>query len=135
MFRDAVTRGNHISLEKYNNNNNNILFVKRFSRPKAKYMTSYISKCVDGVMIIKKMKSFSNQKAWMNGVKVSRAKKAAFWSGDKEAYSTAIARLKAGIKEAKRRHQERDLNTNNPKDVWQVIQQERPHHARGHVAR
>ncbi len=51
---------------------------------------------------------------------LSRAKKAAFWSGDKKAYRTARAKLKAGIKEEKQRHQERlekDNNTNNTKDV------------------
>ncbi len=55
---------------------------------------------------------------------LSRAKKAAFKSGDKEAYSTARAKPKAGIKEAKRRHHqrlERDLNINNSKDMWQVV--------------
>ncbi len=42
----------------------------------------------------------------MNGevTALSRAKKAAFRSGDKEACNTARVRLKAGIKEAKRRH-------------------------------
>ncbi len=85
-------------------------------------MTSYISKCVDDVMITKTIKSFPNQKVLMNGEvrALSRAKKVAFWSGDKNAYCTARARLKAGIKEAKQRHQERlerDLNTNNTKDV------------------
>ncbi len=46
-------------------------------------------------------------------------------SPDKEVYSTARARLKAGIKEVKRRHQERlerDLNTNITKDMWKAIQ-------------
>ncbi len=44
----------------------------------------------------------------MNEVRaLSRAKKAAFWSGDKEAYSPTRAKLKADIKEAKQRHQER----------------------------
>ncbi len=45
---------------------------------------------------------------------LSRAKKAAFWSSDKEAYNNARVTLKAGIKEANRRHLERlerDLNT------------------------
>ena len=42
-----------------------------------------------------------------------RAEKAVLESGDKEAHITARARLKAGIKEAKRRNRqgmERDLN-------------------------
>lgn len=36
-----------------------------------------------------------------------RANKDAFQSGDKEAYNTTRARLKAGMKEAKRRYQQR----------------------------
>ncbi len=75
-------------------------------------VTSYISKCVDDVVITKTIKSFPNQRVWMKEARaLSRAKKAAFWSGDKEAYRVG---LKAGIKEAKQRHQERlqrDLNT------------------------
>ena len=55
----------------------------------------------------------------------SCAKKAAFQSGAKEAYITTRARQKDGIKEAKRRHQqrlERDLDTNSTKDMRQAIQ-------------
>ena len=51
--------------------------------------------------------------------------KAAFRSGDKEAYKTTTARLKAAINEEKMRHQqrlERDHNTNSSKDLWQAIQ-------------
>ncbi len=51
--------------------------------------------------------------------------KAAFQSGDKNAYSTTRARLKAGVKKARRRHRERlerDLNPNDTKDMWKVIQ-------------
>eukprot|EP00064_Thunnus_orientalis_P020697 superscaffoldBa00005836_g20842 len=104
------TQENHINLEEYTST-----------------VTLYISKCVDDVVITKTIKSFPSQRAWINGEvrALSRAKKAAFRSGDKEAYNTARARLKAGIKEAKRKHQqrpERDLNTNNTKDMWQVIQ-------------
>ncbi len=61
------------------------------------------------MVITKTIKSFPNLKTWMTEeVKaLSRAKKAAFRSGDKEAYSTTTVRLKPSIKEAKRRHQER----------------------------
>ena len=90
MSRDDATQENHISLEEYTST-----------------VTSYISKCVNDVVIRKTIKSFPNQKAWMNGEvrALSRAKKAVF--RDKEAYNTARARLKAGIKEAKWRHQQR----------------------------
>lgn len=59
---------------------------------------SYISKCVKN---LENTKSIPNQKAWMNGERrdVSRVKKGAFWSGDKDAYNTARARPKTGIKE------------------------------------
>lgn len=47
-------------------------------------------------------------------------------SRDKERYHIAGARLKAGIKKERRKHQqglERDLNTNNVcYDMWQKIQ-------------
>ncbi len=60
-------------------------------------------------------------------------KKAAFWPSDMEAYWTPRARLKAGIKEAKRRHQEGleiDFNTKNTKDMWQAIQNITGHKSR-----
>ncbi len=98
MFRKAATQENHINLEEYTSS-----------------VTSHIIKCVDDVVITKKMKSFPNQKAWMNGevMAVSRAKKAVV------RIQGTRAGLKAGIKEAKLRHQkrlERDLNTNNGHD-------------------
>ncbi len=63
------------------------------------------------------VKSFTNQKPWKNGdVRAkNRAEKLPF------GYLTRSS-LKAGIKEAKQRHQKRDLNTNNTKDVWHAIQ-------------
>eukprot|EP00064_Thunnus_orientalis_P001656 superscaffoldBa00000114_g1659 len=62
------------------------------------------------------------RKAWKNGEvrALSRAKKSCLT----RTYNTARARLKAGIKEAKQRHEqrlERNLNTNNTKDTWQAI--------------
>ena len=47
------------------------------------------------------------------------------WTGNKNASITTRTTLKAGIKEPKRRHQqrlERDPNTNSTKDMWQVSQ-------------
>ena len=62
----AAAQENHINLEEYTST-----------------VTSYISKCVDDVVITKTIKSFPNQRAWINGEvrALSRAKKAAFWSG------------------------------------------------------
>ena len=53
--------------------------------------------------MIKDNKWISQQKAWMSAEvrAVSRANKAAFQSGDKEAHNTTRARLKAAIKEVK----------------------------------
>ncbi len=76
----TATQENHIELEEY-------------TLP----VTSYISKCADDVVKIRTVKSFPNEKAWrMNGEvrALSRAKKAALKSGDKEAYDTARAKLK-----------------------------------------
>ncbi len=86
MFKHAATQEKHIDFEEYTS-----------------LVTSYISKCADDVVKIRTVKSFPNEKAWMNGEvrALSRAKRAAFKSGDKEAYNTARAKLKAGIKEAK----------------------------------
>lgn len=55
---------------------------------------------------------------------LSRARITALPSGDKEAYKTSRERLKAGNKEAKWRHQQRqkrDHDTSNTKDMLQVI--------------
>lgn len=92
MFRNATTKDNNISLE-------DCTFL----------LTSYISKCVDDVVITKTVRSFPNQKAWMNGqvMALSRAEKGVLQSGDKEVHNAARARLKAGIKEAKKGHQQR----------------------------
>lgn len=61
----------------------------------------------------------------MENGSIQRGKKKTLQSGDKEVHNTAIARLKAGIKEkAKQKHQqrlERD-NTDKTKDMWQLIQ-------------
>ena len=50
MFRDATTQEKHINLEEYTLS-----------------VTSYISKCGDDVVITNTIKSFPNQKAWING--------------------------------------------------------------------
>ncbi len=62
-----------------------------------------ISKYVDDVVITKTLKSFPNQKVWMNGEvrALSRAKKAAIRLGDKEACSSDRVRLKTAIRGSK----------------------------------
>ena len=89
LLRDAVTQDNNITLEECTSS------------------ATYFSKCVDEVVITNTVRSFPNQKAWMNREVWAffRAEKPALESDDKEAHITARARLKAGIKEAKRTQQ------------------------------
>ncbi len=103
-------------------------------------MTLYISKCGDDVVITKTIKSFPNQKAWMNGEvrALSRAKKAAFQSGDKEAYNTTRARLKAGCQGGKAetsgetgerpQHQQHQRQVAGDPEDHRLQEQEHPHH-------
>ena len=74
---------------------------------------------------------------------LSRDEKDSFWSRDKDAYITTRARLKAGIKKAKRRHQQRlesNINTNSTRICGRQYKshmlqmQESPHHVWGYVA-
>ena len=55
-----------------------------------------------------------------------RSRNIAFRSGDKDLYSAARAELKRGIRKAKsdyKREIEDHLSNNNPRQVWQGIQQ------------
>ena len=71
---------------------------------------------------------FPNQKPWMTSQvrTLLKVRNAAFRSGDREQYSAARADLRRGIKKAKadyRRRIEDHLSENNPRQVWQGIQQ------------
>ena len=72
---------------------------------------SYISKCVDNVVVTKTVRKFPNQKAWMN-VRRQRS------------IQHCRSKTESWLKEAKSHHQrlERDLNTNSNQDLWQEIQ-------------
>lgn len=63
-------------------------------------VTSYISKCVNAVVITMTVKSVPNQKSWMDGEvrALFRANIVTFQLGDKEAYNATKAGLKACIK-------------------------------------
>ena len=89
---------------------------------------SYIKFCIGNVTVEKRIRVFPNQKPWMSGQvrALLKARNTAFRSGDKELYSAARANLKRGIREAKAEHKERiesHLSNNNPRQVWQGIQQ------------
>lgn len=82
--------------------------------------TSYISNCVDGVVITKRIKSFSNQKAWMNGDVRALLKNLPFSQVTMKQQCQRKTdswhqggKVKTGL--------ERDVNTSNTNDMWQVI--------------
>lgn len=81
---------------------------------------------------------FPNQKAWINGGAISE--KATFLSSHKEAFNTARVRLKTGIKEAKRGHQQILAKKAAQKHgrqfpVSKATKAGAPHHVCGHVNR
>ena len=89
---------------------------------------SYIKYCVGNVTVDKHICVFPNQKPWMTSQvrTLLKVRNAAFRSGDREQYSAARADLRRGIKKAKadyRRRIEDHLSENNPRQVWQGIQQ------------
>ena len=89
---------------------------------------SYIKYCVGNVTVDKRICVFPNQKPWMTSQvrTLLKVRNAAFRSGDREQYSAARADLRRGIKKAKadyRRKIEDHLSENNPRQVWQGIQQ------------
>ena len=88
---------------------------------------SYINHCTDTVTAAKRIRVYPNQKPWMTSkVKtLLQERNSAFRSGDKNLYSTARANLKRGIKDAKKAYKEKiedHLTNNNPRRVWQGIQ-------------
>ncbi len=65
---------------------------------------AYIKYCMDNVTVNKIIRVFPNQKPWMTSQVhlLLKDQKAAFRSGDRALYSAARAKLKRGIKDAKR---------------------------------
>ena len=85
----------------------------------------YISTTIDSVTTRKKITMYPNQKPWMNrDVRLLlKARNSAFRSGDAQAYSTARADLKRGIKKAKHCYKlrvEEHFNS-DPRRMWQGI--------------
>ncbi len=88
----------------------------------------YITFCMETVTVVRHIRVFPNQKPWMTSEVKSllRSRNIAFRSGDKDLYSAARAELKRGIRKAKmdyKRVLEDHLSNNNPRQVWQGIQQ------------
>lgn len=89
-------------------------------------MLFYISTCVDSVTMNKRVKVFPNQKPWMakEVQTLLRTHNTAFRSGHRTWYSTATAKLKRGISEAKldyKRRIEDHFAVNDPRRAWQGI--------------
>lgn len=90
-------------------------------------MLFYIKCCADNVTVHKRIRRFSNQKAWMMSEvqKLLKSCNTPFTSGDNAQYRTARADLKRGIKEAKEAYKkiiEDHLTHNDPRRVWQGLQ-------------
>ena len=85
------------------------------------------SSCIDSVTSVKWLKIFPNQKPWMNAeVRLPlKARDAAFRSGDAEAYSSARAVLKKGIRKAQHAYKlsvEEHFHNSDPRCMWKGIQ-------------
>ena len=83
----------------------------------------YISTTIDGVTTQKQITMYPNQRPWMNrNVRLLlKARNTAFRSGDAQAYSTARADLKRGIKQAKHNYKlkvEEHFSNSNPRRMW-----------------
>ncbi len=87
---------------------------------------AYIDFCTETVLTTKTVRTFPNQKPWFDKRVRFLLKewKAAFKSGDAQAYSNARRGLKTGIKEAKYRYTQRleaQFNNNNSCSMWKAI--------------
>ncbi|KAI3351732.1 hypothetical protein L3Q82_020240 [Scortum barcoo] len=86
----------------------------------ASSVLDHISTTIDSVTTQKQITMYPNQKPWMNrDVRLLlKARNTAFRSGDAQAYSTARAELKRGIKKAKHRYKgkvEKHFTNSNPR--------------------
>ncbi|KAI3362806.1 hypothetical protein L3Q82_001852 [Scortum barcoo] len=93
----------------------------------ASSVLDHISTTIDSVTTQKQITMYPNQKPWMNrDVRLLlKARNTAFRSGDAQAYSTARAELKRGIKKAKHRYKgkvEKHFTNSNPRRMWQGLQ-------------
>lgn len=111
LFATQATPDSHTDIETY-----------------ASSILDSINICINNVTTHKLIKTFPNQKPWMNREVrlLLKARSAAFRSGDAETYSSSRAILKKGIKMAKHDHklqiEEHFNNNSDPRRMWQGIQ-------------
>lgn len=94
--------------------------------PSSKIKMDYISTTIDGVAAQKQITMYPNLRPWMNrDIRLLlKARNTAFRSGDAQAYSTARADLKRGIRQAKHCYKlrvEEHCSNSNPRRMWQGI--------------
>lgn len=111
MFATQATLDSHTDIDAY-----------------ASSVLDYINTIINSVTTHKQITTFPNQKPWMNREVrlLLKARDAAFRSGDAQAYSSARANLKRGIKRAKHSHklriEEHFTYNSDPRRMWQGIQ-------------
>ena len=111
MFATQATQESHININAYTS-----------------AVVDYINTNTNSVTTLKQITTFPNQKPWMNRETclLLKALDTSFGSGDAQAYSTARANLKRGIKRAKQdyklRIEEHFANNSDSRRMWQGIQ-------------
>ena len=86
-------------------------------------VSSYISKCIDDVVPRVSVRTFPNQKPWVNGnVRAKlKARSSAFNSGDQEALGKSRCDLRTAIRDAKREYRDKLESTylsSDPRRLW-----------------
>uniref|UniRef100_A0A674NYU7 Reverse transcriptase domain-containing protein n=1 Tax=Takifugu rubripes TaxID=31033 RepID=A0A674NYU7_TAKRU len=87
----------------------------------------HITTTIDSITTTKRITTYPNQKPWMNKEVrlLLKVRNTAFRSGEAQAYSTARANLRRGIKKAKhtyKRKIEGHFSSSDPRRMWQGIQ-------------
>ncbi|TWW61216.1 uncharacterized protein LOC130525978 [Takifugu flavidus] len=87
----------------------------------------HITTTINSITTTKRITTYPNQKPWMNKEVrlLLKARNTAFRSGEAQAYSTARANLRRGIKKAKhtyKRKIEGHFSSSDPRRMWQGIQ-------------
>ncbi len=86
-------------------------------------VTCFIRKCIDDVVPTKTIRIYPNQKPWINSDVRSAlsVRTSAFKSGNTDDRKQASYDLRRSIKAAKRNNVEEHFNNNNPRSMWQGI--------------
>lgn len=131
VFRTAAVREDTVDLDEY-----------------ASAVTSYISTCIESVTTIKYLRTYPNQKPWINcDVRAKlRARSSAFVSGTAEDYKKARYDLSRAIREAKKQYRQKlegYYSTSDPRRMWEGLpthhglsaEEQRSHIQPSHTAR